>query len=251
MKKVNKKIVKLISEINIDKTDRLGDIIAPLLFKNCDCALFLSTTQKSVEVLLPPNSNQKKLHEKFLLLTELVTLLKYLEKERLIFLIQQQETLLSEFYYQNKKDYSTTQTEFVIKINKNEFLQGNELHSVCVGEKVVLQTTFPITTVLYSDLIYYLNSIVYPTAELKEYINRNFKSEDLYISRKSILVSRISIYIAVFIAVISPLVSLYLCNNYGITKLDEFQFKKIINHISLTREVKIECDTLINKNLYE
>lgn len=251
MEKNNKKIITLISNIKIDCVDRLGDLISPLLFKEQKCALFLSVKEKNVSILLPPNSSQEELHNKFIMLTDLVTLLKYLEKNRLIYIIPQEETYFSEFYYQNKQDYCKTQSEDIIKINKYEVLKNEMIKSVYRGGTIVLQTVNPITTVLYSDLMYYLNSIIYPTAELKKYIQRNFKSEELYISTKSIIISRISIVVAVVIAVLSPIITLYLSNKYGITKLDEIQFKKIINCISLENQNRVGCDTLIINNINE
>lgn len=69
----------------------------------------------------------------FWLLTELISLLRELENNHLIYVVCQTEDYLSEFYYQGKDDYRTTQIDSVIKINKSDVLQEekNGLHSVC------------------------------------------------------------------------------------------------------------------------
>lgn len=231
METKNKKIIKTITNLGITCQDKLGDIIAPIIFESDTCALCLSRNTKSVELLVPTNEKEKH-YEMFLLLTELISLLRELEIKHLIYVIKQTEDVFSEFYYQGKKDYKTTQINLEIKINDTCVLRTEEngLHAIYKnGYRILLGIVGP--SAIYSDLMYFLNSIVYPTSGLKKYIERDFKSEETYLSIRANKISKISIWIAVFIALISPLVSVWWSNQHGISRIDESQYERLIKTI--------------------
>lgn len=227
----NKNIIKTIAKLDITCQDKFGDIIAPILFKSGTCALFLSRETKKIEILVPIN-DKKKHYEMFWLLTELVSLLHELETKHLIYVIRQIEDVFSEFYYEEKKDYKITQTDSEIKINSTCILRAEEnyLHTVYNNDSQVL---FGIEgpSALYNDLMYFLNSVIYPTSGLKKYIKQGFKTEETYLSIRANKISKISIYIAIFIALISPFISVWWSNHYGVSRIDEIQYEGLVKSI--------------------
>lgn len=231
METKNKQIIKTITKLSITCQDKLGDIIAPILFESDTCAIFLSRTTKNVELLVPANEKEKH-YEMFWLLTELISLLRELEIKHLIYVIRQTEDAFSEFYYQEKKDYKMTQINSEIKINEMCVLRTEEngLHAIYKnGSRILLGIVGP--SAIYGDLMYFLNSIVYPTSGLKKYIERGFKSEETYLSIRANIISKISILIAIFIAFISPFVSVWWSNRRGISRIDESQYERLIKVI--------------------
>ena len=176
METKSKKAIKTIAELSITCSDKLGDILAPILFEDDKCALYLCRENRSVEILVPTNDKERQF-KMFWLLTELISLLRELENNHLIYVVCQTEDYLSEFYYQGKDDYRTTQIDSVIKINKSDVLQEekNGLHSVCRNDNQILSGVIG-PSAIYDDLMHFLNSIVYPTSGLKKYIRRVFRS---------------------------------------------------------------------------
>lgn len=236
MEAENRNIIKAITELSITSQDKLGDIIAPILFKSDTCALYLSRKTNDIELLVPTNEKERS-YEMFWLLTELISLLHELEFKHLIYVVRQNEDIFSEFYYQEKKDYKKTQINSEIKINDICVLrtEDNGLHAVYKnGSRILLGVVGP--SAIYNDLMYFLNSIVYPTSGLKKYIKRGFKSEETYLSIRSNRISKISIFTAIFIAIISPVVSVWFNNLYGVSLIDETQYDGIIKSIEKCKD---------------
>lgn len=249
METKNKKIIKTINKLGITCQDKLGDIIAPILFESDTCALFLSRETKNVEFLVSTNEKEKH-YEMFWLLTELISLLRELEIKHLIYVIRQNEDEFSEFYYQEKKDYKITQINSEIKINDMCVLRTEEngLHAIYKnGSRILLGFMGP--SAIYSDLMYFLNSTVYPTSGLKKYIERGFRSEETYLSIRANIISKISICIAIFIAFISPFVSVWWSNQHGISRIDESQYERLIKTIKNDNDsIKQTCNNQVNNN---
>lgn len=241
-----KRAIKIIAELSITCSDRLGDILAPIFFENDKCALFLCRENRSVEILVPTN-DEKKQFEVFWLLTELISLLRELENKHLIYVICQAEDHFSEFYYQGKNDYRTTQINSVIKISNSDTLheEKNGLHSVYKNDNLILSGVIG-PFAIYDDLIHFLNSIVYPTSGLKKYIKRGFKSEESYLSTRANRISKISIFVAVFIALVSPFISVWWSNKYGVSRIDETQYQRFIKSIENCRD---SVSSVYNKSI--
>ena len=252
MENKNKKAIKAIVNLSITNPDRLGDILTPILFENKKCALFLSRQNKNVEILVPVNNKKQEQFQIFWLLTEFISLMHDLENKHLIYVIQQAEDHFSEFYYQGKKDYSQTQINSTIKINDSCTLRVEKdgQHAIYEnGNQILLGIIGP--SAIYNDLMYFLNSIVYPTSGLKKYIKRGFKSEESYLSIRANRISKISICIAIFIALFSPFISVWWSNKHGISRIDETQYQGLMNiintHIDSTLSMR---NILIHDQIY-
>lgn len=83
--------------------------------------------------------------------------------------------------------------------------------------------------------MHFLNSIVYPTSGLKKYIRRGFRSEENYLSARANRISKISILVAIFIALASPFISVWWSNKHGIIRIDETQYQGFIKSIKIAK----------------
>lgn len=231
MQEINKKVIKAIAKQSINDYKKLGEVIAPFFFRSNECALLLNIQNKTVEVLSVTTTDENVV-KFFYQLTELLSILHDLNNNHLIYVLPQEIDSTSEFYYQKKTDYSKSLLDSAIKINSSNILKlmPDGTHSVFEGSKQILKG-YCYPSVLYDDLMYFFNSIVYPTSGLNLYIKHYFYPIELYETKRSNKISKISIIVAILIALLSPFVSVLLNNKYGVCKLNENQYKELIQLI--------------------
>lgn len=224
--KTIRKVIIRLSNQPLECMNRLGIEISPILFPNGKFALSLSKENNTVNLLLPAKKSGEWI-EKFKLLTLFISVFKELEQKNLIYVVTREIDDFSELFYAGVDDMK--QESNGIKLNVNEILcKGSDGKcSIKVGTTEILVTAFQ-STLLYDDLLHFLNSYVFPTKALVQYINHGYMPVEEYYSHKAISVSRYGIVLSIIVAILSPILSVYWSNRTGVTKIDENQFRQLM-----------------------
>lgn len=224
-----KKIIKKIIKIDISNpVDMFGDVIADILFKKGEFALFVNYDNLKVLLLLPPNTKSNIKKEKLLLLIELLAVLKELEEKKLIY-VEEGYSLSSNFFYQGKVTFEKDQRPGLFKISDQTFLKCNDDNqvSLIVNGKDILNTTAALDKVALS-LTRYLCGVILPTRSLKNFVSRGFKTKEERNTQLGLRYSIVSMIIAVGIASISPIISVLTANKFGFATIRNDQMDSIL-----------------------
>lgn len=99
---------------------------------------------------------------------------------------------------------------------------------------------------LYEEIKKYLFGEIHPAYGLKKFINHNYLCDQDYHSNQSLLFTKISVGVAVFVAALSPVFTVCIGNKYGETTLKEWQYsglKEAALRVDIVEE--IVHDTII------
>ena len=209
----------------------LGDIISDILFETNKLALYIDKDKDRFYILFPTVNNKAKEQDVILLLTELLTVLEDLKCNRLIY-VTNNAIDIKHFYYQSKEFFEKDQRPNIYRIAKNVTLSvppGGELKLRENGRETM--SGMPLDSQIGKPLAKFLTSRVLPTKSLKEYVKRGFLTKEEKYTRRSLKYSVISMVIAISIAVISPLLSVFVSNKYGIITLKQQQLDSLLNRM--------------------
>jgi len=99
---------------------------------------------------------------------------------------------------------------------------------------------------LYEEIKKYLFGEIHPAYGLKQFIKHDYLCDQDYHSNQSLLFSKISVGVAVFVAALSPIFTICIGNKYGETTLKEWQYRGLKDSVQHTDTVeKIVCDTVV------
>lgn len=232
MEQITQDAIKAIAALGISNNQSLGDLLTPIYFKKDRYALFLNYEKQTVELLIPPNKNhQNSIIRFFYQLTELLSILRELEANHLIYILPQESTD-SMLYYESKQDYCKTQEDSVISIGPSLSLKRNPDgdHFIYRKEQQIMNSK-ELPSIVFSDLRYFFNAIVFPTAGLQQYIKNDYCTLELYQVKKANKYSKRGIMIAIAVAVISPILSVFIANKYGVSTLNGTQYDELIQSV--------------------
>lgn len=233
MENINKKIIKAFAQQGFDEIKPFGQSVAHILFSRGNCALLHIDNHYSI--LLRKNTDATK---ELRTLTELLSYLSYMEQEHIIY-VQSGETQNNDFVFYNGCD----------DMKKSSAICGYEL-----GNGVILRetagkyeisandSTISLSQMVNIDFITeeiekYLCGRLLPTAALKSFIDHGFLSENDYNNHKALKTGCISIIVALIIACLSPIVTLWMTNKWGVSTIDTLQFSTIIEKIEGMQQV--------------
>lgn len=229
-----KYIINRIGTSSVVDIQTLGYYISNELCKEDEMAIYIGANNMAV-LLVPYNNNyDANCREAFYYLIELIAVIEKLEREGLIYLLadtSQEEGYL--IFEHNRYTYTNQAGHGAVLKNNNEIkMQGITLIP-SVSEKVSR----------------YLNSFVFPTQGLKDYIKHGYMTEEETItydalkqSKSSVRVSRWAVFISLLIAVGSIIGTTYFNNKYGYSTIDKDQYDNIIMQIQSCK--KCETDTI-------
>lgn len=227
MEKLNKKAIKAFAQQGFDEVKPFGQSVAHILFTRGERALLYINGHYSI--LLPQNTDATK---ELKTLAELLSYLRYMEQEHIIY-VQNGEAQSNDFVFYSGCD----------DMKKSSAIQGYEL-----GDGVVLKEiagNYQISTngnlavlsqmvnidFITADVEKYLCGRLLPTAALQSFIDHGFLSENDYNNHQALNISRRSIFVALIIACLSPIVTLWMTNKWGISTIEKTQFSTIIEEI--------------------
>ena len=173
----------------------------------------------SFYLLLPEGSNK---NEEFALLTELFSYLRYMEENHIVYVRQSErpvDVLLDGY---RDKNLNSATGEYNLGNGCSLKIEDGTPKILC-SDNTLLQSLLDITS-LTADIEHFLLAYVYPTATLHDFIANDYLSKTDFQAKRSVNISRMSIIVAVIIAVLSPVVTIFLGNKFGIATLNKQQF---------------------------
>lgn len=227
MEKLNKKIIKAFALQGFNEVKPFGQSVAHILFARDERALLHIDGHYSV--LLKRDADATK---ELRTLTELLSYLRYMEQEHIVY-VQSGEKQSNDFVFYNDCE----------DMKKSSAIQGYEL-----GGGIALKETggnYQIsnsdnTTVLSQvvnidfiteEVEKYLCGRLLPTAALQSFLDHGFLSENDYNNLQALEISRRSIIVALIIACLSPIATLWMTNKWGISTIEKTQYSTIIEKI--------------------
>lgn len=256
-----KKIIKLIASIQPEEQLRFGDIISHLIFRHNSFALFIIHSSKSYNLFTQPGNNaEAKRH--YAQLAQLFALLDYLRENRYIILLPLAPVSECDIFYEDagqKMNISGTsifinseKPDLRIELSNDPNTQEVQAFMMEGDDKILQGYTF--TPELYTTFLHYLLSVIYPTTRLLDLTKNDFipdeerhyqesiriayeqikkADEQIEVANKQIRQATYSLRLsiaAIIIAVVSPLSSVFISNQWGVSTINDGQFKELIHH---------------------
>ena len=204
----------------------LGSVVAPVIFSKGKRALLIDEEKKAAIVLA---HDQEEANFTILILTELIAIVKDLKQRGLILDVDSKTTEFELFY-------SLHENELFPRSVPQEYRTSDDCSLVYSGtakltDGDVTLIGFPVPNQLYDYLKMTLLSVSFPTPDYSDYINHDFSTVESYRTKRALRISWIAIIVAILIGLLTPIVSVFLGNQWGHTVLKTEQFQEIIQAI--------------------
>ncbi len=227
MENLNKKIIIKFAQQGFDEVKPFGQSVANILFARGERALLHIDGHYSI--LLESGTDATK---ELRMLTELLSYLRYMEQAHIV-------------YVQSGENHDNN---FVFYSDCDDMKKLSAKHGYDLGAGVVLNETLGNYQISDNDSATVLNQMInidfiseevekylcgrlLPTAALQLFIEHGFLSENDYNNRQALKISRRSIIVALLIACLSPIVTLWMTNKWGISTIEETQYSTLIEEI--------------------
>ncbi len=223
--KLDKDIINIILEQDMKRVSTLGELLKQY-FKDKESALLILVPTQKVYTFY---NTEHDIDEIYSLLVKIISLIETMEKEGLVYCLSKEQNQIVYASSDTNVGISTdektlTITGGQIKIDENTAILKNEQgNNILKGELVVE----PIS----SKIIYYFNSIIYPSDSLQVLVNNNFVPLEILSYQKEIKAAKCSRNIAWLALVISlslPFGMTFFNNKYSKATIKEEQYKTII-----------------------
>ena len=254
MRKFNlreKSIIKILSKIDINTTSTFRKFLQDNYFtKKKNDILIINHIKKEVILYIPKNNyeNEQKKAQAIGELWEFITLLSYLVETRYLYILPIKLESLIDFLYEGFANGIDSNKEYIYHKGENGTITKIYPYRIQqdngeITHKAVLFKD------LYDDICKYLLGIVYPTEELKDLVNNNFKSqEDIHFSKQKKLM-----WIGIIVSMITSLISIWIGiktsnENSELIKNQTMIIKELNNNEKYQNNIKIK---LLNNILKE
>ncbi len=222
MNNETKRIIRKINDSKSIDLDCFGETISPILFSVNKAALCCFDNNY---YLLTQNDNKNNQDIAFRKIVEVLSYLEDLEKNHLIYVHLQSNDLDDEkpyLFYDGKQHVRNCQDPNSWDIGNNQSLQlkDNTTFFIEKNDCTVLQST-PMPEPINDELNRFFFSNIYPTSKLDSYIRHGFRTNE----QRALRLSMISLIIAVLL----PVLVIFLSNRWGYVTIDKEQFKQLIS----------------------
>lgn len=234
---LEKQIVSALVGLKNPPENVFGMVIQSILFSKGKLAL-LVVNQGKDGMLLLPNRDLNTMTTSMAEMVEFISLMEFLEKERLIYVQSFPMTCDVSLFYEGSSIYlDITRDEcnnFSSTISPGEsFVRNSNGYQVWQMGSVVLSTVCGVD-VLCERLLHYLNAIIFPTETLRGLVRNDFLTDEelqcraqLKEARKSVRISTIAFLLSICSIVVSPIISVWVSNHYGYSTLSEKQMLRL------------------------
>ena len=234
---LEKQIVSALIGLKNPPENVFGMIMQSILFSKGKLALLIVNQGKNGMLLLP-NRDLKTITTSMTEMVEFISLMEFLEKERLIYVQSFPMTCDVSLFYEGSSIYlDITRDEcnnFSSTISPGESIVCNSNgYQVWQMGSVVLSTVCGVDD-LCERLLHYLNAMIYPTETLRGLVRNDFLTDEelqcraqLKEARKSVRISTIAFLLSICSIVVSPIVSVWVSNHYGYSTLSEKQLLRL------------------------
>lgn len=225
MQQLIKDVLQSIVKIGKSTDVCLGRIIQTQLF--CNNALLIDNNDNvyCMYDLKTHNGNNE------LIIFDLLSTLSNLERQNYIYVVQKVENTRPILFYEHSSFCDKNQFENRYNIGNEMVLSVDEdVASIeKQGEKILEGSKLP--EILSQSVVRYLTSIVFPTEDLKDFVNRNYQSEEIRQTKRANRISIISVVVAILIAISAPFLTIWWGNTHGKNTITELQFKSLLQSI--------------------
>lgn len=217
-----KRIIRKINDSQPIDLNYFGEAISPILFSVDKAALCCFDNSF---YLLTPEGTKNNQDVAFRGIIEVLSYLDDLEKNHLIF-VHSQSCDLDDgkpyLFYEGKKHVRNCQNPHSWEIGNNQFLQlkDSTTFSIEKNAREVLQSTL-LPEPINEELKRFFFSNIYPTSKLDTYIKKGFRTNE----QRALRLSMISLIIAVLL----PVLAIFLSNRWGYVTIDKEQFRQLIS----------------------
>ena len=181
------------------------------------------------------------------MLLELFSYLRDMEKEHIIYVQQSLGDKDSFLFYEECKDLRWSQASQRYNMGDNCYLKELKgQFQIFDNGNVVLKQAVNLDF-LSDEIEQYLCSLIYPTNTLKRFIKQGYLSDNDYYNNEAQSLSRKSIIVALIIACVSPIVTLLLSNQWGVTTIIDSQYSSIGEVIELQKQTKAKDSVIIGQ----
>lgn len=234
---LEKQIVSALIGLKNPPENVFGMVMQSILFSKGKLALLIVNQGKNGMLLLP-NRDLKTITTSMTEMVEFISLMEFLEKERLIYVQSFPMTCDVSLFYEGSSIYlDITRDEcnnFSSTISPGEiFVRNSNGYQVWQMGSVVLSTVCGVDD-LCERLLHYLNAMIYPTETLRGLVRNDFLTDEelqcraqLKEARKSVRISTIAFLLSICSIVVSPIVSVWVSNHYGYSTLSEKQLLRL------------------------
>lgn len=249
MEKLSKLVIKeiLLTDLS-QEIPLLGEKLTHVLFKKGELAMSVRVDGREEEILLPVSLSQHSVQKVLLDLTDLIATLSYLEKSRLIIIVKS-EMPITEVFYEGSDKFEGGQLPHVFHLSNDLTLttKTDEATRLMENEELVLEGC-SVADAISKPLTYFLCNKVMPTQALKKYVDRNYKTREEQLTQRGLRYSVISMIIAVIVAAVSPIGTVWIVNKHGVSTIRQEQFDSLLH---TARPVRIVTDTIVMNNFFE
>ena len=248
MEKQNEDIIKAIAAQKFSENNQFGQSMAHLLFPKNKRALLCINRHY---ILLLPGEVDATVDIKTLI--ELLSYLRCMEDEHVIYVQQAESQYADCLLYEDCNDMKKVATLQGYNLDNGYKLkkeQGGYYVYTNDGKKVFSQNVN--IDFMADEIKHYLESRIFPTSAINHFIGHKFRTDNDYNNQQALKTSRWSIRVAIFIACLSPLVTLWLSNKWGKATINESQYDGLLMKID-EKTTPVDAtssmfhDTIINK----
>lgn len=240
MEEDNKTIINAIAAQTFDDNKPFGQAMSHLLFPKGKKALLCKDGHF---ILLL--SNDTDVTNDIKTLIELLSHIRYMEKEHIIYVQNGENQNADYLFYESCEDMKKLSTLHGYDLGKEyELKKEQEDYCICLkeGKKVLTQNVN--IDFLADEITKYLEGRIFPTVSVNRLIEHNYLSDNDYYNRQTLKISRKSIWVALGIACLSPFITLLLSNKWGKATINDTQFETLLKNIG---EQSIPADTSVIK----
>lgn len=241
------KIKRIITDISTSSpynVQTLSEYVRRILCKENDMAIYIDNTTNDIALLVSTLGNyEENFRIAFYYVTELTALLDNLKKDGLIYV--QESNSISMLIYEYADDSCLRK----LKNGTYEYIQ--ERRAILKGQPLS-HSDFQL------DLVNrYLQSFIYPTQGLIDYVKRQFMSENEQMASYALTLSKKSFHISILAIVLSMIISFgtmigttIFNNKYGYSTLCSKQYDRLIKQIEKQKTIVIKEKTIEDVNKF-
>lgn len=224
IKKVDLAINKIL-KAKISNEEVFGKFASGILFPKNSYSLVRNSNEYYIFA-----ANKENADNCFSELCELLSKLRYLEDNHMIYVIPKNIDEVIAFSQDvNILRHSMDLTYYDDGGFKLNLEENDSSITTSTNEKL---SKFITVSELSPEIDHFLTSCIYPTPLLKNCIDKGFRSNNDYIAHKSLIISRIMIWVSIIVFILSPVITIICSNKFEKATINTDQYDTIIHKLS-------------------
>ncbi len=234
-------IIDDLLEIDVQYPEVFGNLISKYLFKDGESALVING-QRSY-LLVRKTATDSFVHSKILLLLELIAVFESLQKSHDILILNSVRDPICVYYDAKEQLNNIMHDMYRLSDNQVLILGTHNRISINKDSTPLLSKAIELTS-LQTEFAKYMSSVILPTSGLSKFKENGYVDNDVFLNMRSLKVSRLSVIVAIILAVLSPIISIVLSNAMSYSKIEGKQFKQIIETIQTSKIIHRDSSSI-------